>query len=217
MNIIDTSSGTTSINKSCGSIKNIPLFRTKGIQYQIDIHKFENIIFQSISSVAFFNEFESLKNKNVFSMGKSTQDYLLKQGIKSVCPSIPGSEELKKLLSKNKKSGNYLIVKGENGLNEISNYLNSTNKYVEEINCYKRFKLESYENVRNEFYDADAIIFPSTYAFKIFFEEIYSTKVKAKLFGISKRIIDYISSYDLDPDFIDYFSKDITESIKDSI
>ena len=150
-------------------------------------------------------------------MGRSTQDYLSKQGIKSVCPSIPGSEELKKLLSKNKKSGNYLIVKGENGLNEISNYLNSTNKYVEEINCYKRFKLESYENVRNEFYNADAIIFPSTYAFKIFFEEIYSTKVKAKLFGISKRITDYISSYDLDSDFIDYFSKDITESIKDSI
>ena len=81
MNIIDTSSGTTSINKSCGSIKNIPLFRTKGIQYQIDIHKFENIIFQSISSAAFFNEFESLKNKNVFSMGKSTKDYLSKQGV----------------------------------------------------------------------------------------------------------------------------------------
>ena len=111
----------------------------------------------------------------------------------------------------------YLIVKGENGLNEILNYLNSSNEYVEEINCYKRFKLESYENVRNEFYDADAIIFPSTYAFKIFFEEIHSTRVKAKLFGISKRIIDYISSYDLESDLIDYFSKDITESIKDSI
>ena len=205
------------MHKSCGSIKNIPLFKTKEIQYHIDIHKFENIIFQSMSSAAFFNELESLKNKNVFSMGKSTQDYLSKQGVKSVCPSIPGSEELKKLLSKNKKSGNYLIVKGENGLSETSNYLNSSNEYVEEINCYKRFKLESYENVRNEFYDADAIIFPSTYAFKIFFEEIYSTKVKAKLFGISKRIIDYISSYDLDSDFIDYFSKDITESIKDSI
>ena len=205
------------MHKSCGSIKNIPLFKTKEIQYHIDIHKFENIIFQSISSAAFFNELDSLKNKNVFSMGRSTQDYLSKQGIKSVCPSIPGSEELKKLLSKNKRGGNYLIVKGENGLNEIFNYLNSSNEYVEEINCYKRFKLESYENVRNEFYNADAIIFPSTYAFKIFFEEIYSTKVKAKLFGISKRITDYISSYDLDSDFIDYFSKDITESIKDSI
>ena len=217
MNIIDTSSGNSSMHKSCRSIKNIPLFKTKEIQYHKDIHKFENIIFQSISSAAFFNELESLKNKNVFSMGKSTQDYLSKQGVKSVCPSIPGSAELKKLLSKNKKGGNYLIVKGENGLNEISNYLNSSNEYVEEINCYKRFKLESYENVKNEFYDADAIIFPSNYAFKIFFEEIYSSKVKAKLFGISKRIIDYISSYDLDSDFIDYFSKDITESIKDSI
>ena len=217
MNIIDTSSGTSSIDRSRGSIKNIPLFRTKGIQYQIDIHKFENIIFQSMSSAAFFIEYESLINKNVFSMGKSTKDYLSKQGVKSVCPSIPGSEELKKLLSKNKIGGNYLIVKGENGLNEILNYLNSSDEHVEEINSYKRFKLESYENVRNEFYDADAIIFPSTYAFKIFFEEIYSTKVKAKLFGISNRIIDYISSYGLDSDFIDYFSGDIAESIKDSI
>ena len=217
MNIIDTSSGNSYMHKSCGSIKNIPLFKTKEIQYQIDVHKFENIIFQSTSSAAFFIEYESLKNKNVFSMGKSTKDYLSKHGVKSVCPNIPGSEELKKLLSKNKKGGNYLIVKGENGLNEILNYLNSSNEYVEEINCYKRFKLESYENVRNEFYDADAIIFPSTYAFKIFFEEIYSTKVKAKLFGISNRIIDYISSYDLDSDFIDYFSGDISESIKESI
>ena len=217
MNIIDTSSGTSSIDKSFGYIKNIPLFKTKGIQYQIDIHKFENIIFQSMSSAAFFIEYDSLKKKNVFSMGKSTQDYLSKQGVKSLCPNIPGSEELKKLLSKNKKGGNYLIVKGENGLNEILNYLNSSNEYVEEINCYKRFKLESYENVRKEFYDADAIIFPSTYAFKIFFEEIYSTKIKAKLFGISNRIIDYISSYNLDSDFIDYFSGDITESIKNSI
>ncbi len=165
MNIIDTSSGNSSMHKSCGSIKNIPLFKTKEIQYHIDIHKFENIIFQSISSAAFFNELDSLKNKNVFSMGKSTQDYLSKQGVKSVCPSIPGSEELKKLLSKNKKSGNYLIVKGENGLSETSNYLNSSNEYVEEINCYKRFKLESYENVRNEFYNADAIIFPKHLCF----------------------------------------------------
>ena len=77
MNIIDTSSGNSSMHKSCGSIKNIPLFKTKEIQYQIDIHKFENIIFQSISSAAFFDEFESLKNKNVFSMGRSTQDLSL--------------------------------------------------------------------------------------------------------------------------------------------
>jgi len=217
MNIIDTSSGNSSMHKSCGSIKNIPLFKTKEIQYQIDIHKFENIIFQSISSAAFFVEYESLKNKNIFSMGKSTQDYLTKQGVSSVCPSTPGSEELKKLLSKNKTGSNYLIVKGENGLNEIFNYLISSNENVEELNCYKRFKLESYKNVKREFYDADAIIFPSTYAFKIFFEEIYSTKIEAKLFGISNRIIDYISSYELDSDYIDYFSGDIIESIKNSI
>ena len=76
MNIIDTSSGNSSMHKSCGSIKNIPLFKTKEIQYHIDIHKFENIIFQSISSAAFFNELDSLKNKNVFSMGTVSYTHL---------------------------------------------------------------------------------------------------------------------------------------------
>ena len=217
MNIIDTSSGNSSMHKSCRSIKNIPLFKTKEIQYHIDIHKFENIIFQSISSAAFFNELESLKNKNVFSMGKSTQDYLSKQGVKSVCPSIPGSEELKKLLSKNKKSSNYLIVKGENGLSEISNYLNSSNEYVEEISCYKRVKFKSYDDVKESFLKADAVIFSSTFGAQIFFEEIYSSDIKAKLFGISNRITNYISDIGYESKFIDYFANDIAESIKNSI
>ena len=214
MNIIDTSSGTSSIDKSCGSIKNIPLFRTKGIQYQIDIHKFENIIFQSMSSAAFFIEYDSLKKKNVFSMGKSTQDYLSKQGVKSLCPNIPGSEELKKLLSKNKKGGNYLIVKGEKGLSEIFNYLNVAGEIVDEVICYKRLKFDSYKHIKEAFYKVDAIIFTSTYAFEIFFEEIYSKKMNLKFLSISQRISKFIKEKGFNSDLIDYFSDDLEEQIK---
>ena len=49
-------------------------------------------------------------------MGKSTQNYLAQKKIKSIRPNSPGSEELKKLLSKNKNDGNYLIVNCEEGL-----------------------------------------------------------------------------------------------------
>ena len=214
MNIIDTSSGRSSGKDCKESIINIPLFNTKGIEYILSAKEYTNIIFQSITSVDFFKDYEILKDKNIFCMGKATQSYLAKKNIKSICPNLPGSEELKRVLLKNKNDGNYLIVKGEKGLNEIFNYLNSSGKNVEEVICYKRIKYDCYDHIKRDFIGADAIIFPSTFAFDIFFEEIYSGRTKAKLFGISDRINAHIASFGLSSYLVDYFSDDIVESIK---
>lgn len=217
MNIIDTRVNKNHEHYQDKSIKNIPLFQIKGITYSLGSNNYKNIIFQSIPSVEFFNDYEYLKNKNIYSMGSSTKNFLSNKGIRSICPNIPGSSELIKLLSDNKNDGKYLIVKGENGLSDVFNYLNKKGKDVQELICYTRFKFNNYDSIKKDFFDADAVIFSSTYAVEIFFKEIYSNSIEVKLFGISNRIVKFISDLGYEATLIDYFSEDISESIKKSI
>ena len=217
MNIIDTGSNINPRKDQKSSIRNIPLFQIKGAEYLLKTKNYTNIIFQSIPSVKFFNDDEFLKNKNIYSMGTSTQNYLSQKGIISICPDVPGSKELIKILAKNKNNGKYLVVKGADGLNDVFNYLKENGEDVQEIICYKRFKLDSYKDIKKDFYKADAIIFSSTYAVEVFFHEVYSADINATFFGISNRIIKFISDRGYKAKFIDYFSEDILESIKKSI
>ena len=78
MNIIDTSSGTSSIDKSYGSIKNIPLFRTKGIQYQIDIHKFENKYYIEIDTDSTEFEKDPIDQSTLISVAVNEVDKYLR-------------------------------------------------------------------------------------------------------------------------------------------
>tara|TARA_B100001175_G_scaffold249491_1_gene216546 strand:- start:242 stop:895 length:654 start_codon:yes stop_codon:yes gene_type:complete len=217
MNIIDTRTNINLGDDQNSSIKNIPLFHISGIEYLLQSRDYTDIIFQSIPSVKFFQENEFLENKNVYSMGSSTKKFLAQKGINSICPKVPGSEGLCELLCKNKNNGKYLIVKGKDGLNDVFNYLKENGEDVQEVVCYTRFKLDSYETIRKDFFEADAIIFASTYAVEIFFNKVYSNNVKARFFGISKRIIGYISDLGYEAEFIDYFSDDIAKEIKNSI
>jgi len=217
MNIIDTRSNINLTNYQKDSVRNIPLFQIKGIRYSLKSKDYTDIIFQSIPSVKFFNDYEFLRNKNIYSMGASTQNFLSQKGIISICPEVPGSEGLNKLLSKNKNNCKYLVVKGEDGLNNVFDYLSENGKDVRELICYTRFKLDSYEDIKKDFYKADAIIFSSTYAVEVFFHEIFSGEMNATFFGISNRIIKFISDFGYQAKFIDYFSDDIAESIKNSI
>lgn len=216
MNIIDTRSKIKHRDYKEDSIKNIPLFETRGVEYSISSNDFTDVIFQSIPSVEFFEEKEKLINKNIYVMGPSTKNFLSQKGLDSICPDIPGSKELIKLLSKN-ENNKFLIIKGADGLKDVFNYLNENLNCVEEVICYERVKFDNYDNLKQPFLGADAVIFSSTYAVNIFFEEIYSSNIKAKLFGISNRIISYISDLGYEAKFIDYFSDDIAESIKNSI
>ena len=216
MNIIDTRSNTAFSSHKKGNIKNIPLFDLKGIAYSLSSQDFTDIIFQSISSVEFLKEKEQLIGKNIYAMGPSTKNFLSQKGFDSICPDIPGSKELTKLLPKS-ESHKFLIVKGADGLSDVFDYLYKNKNKVEEIICYERVKFKSYDNVKEPFLKADAVIFSSIFSAKIFFEEIYSCDVKAKLFGISDRIINYISDIGYESKLLDYFSDNIVKSIKNSI
>ena len=83
-------------------------------------------------------------------MGPSTKNFLLQKGFDSICPTIPGSKELIKLLP-NLNNNKYLIVKGDDGLNDIFDYLYKNKNNVEEISCYKRVKFKSYDYVKESF------------------------------------------------------------------
>ena len=120
MNIIDTRSNIIPRDYKEDSIKNIPLFETRGVAYSISSNDFTDVIFQSIPSVEFFEEKEKLINKNIYVMGPSTKNFLSQKGLDSICPDIPGSKELIKLLSKN-ENNKFLIIKGADGLKDVFN------------------------------------------------------------------------------------------------
>ena len=216
MNIIDTRSNIAFSNHKKGSIKNIPLFELKSFEYALPSKDFTDIIFQSIPSVEFFKEKDHLINKDIYTMGPSTKNFLLQKGFDSICPAIPGSKELIKLLP-NLNNNKYLIVKGDDGLSDIFDYLYKNKNNVEEISCYKRVKFKSYDDVKESFLKADAVIFSSTFGAQIFFEEIYSSDVKAKFFGISDRIKNYVCDLGYKCKFVDTFDQDVVISIKNSI
>ena len=216
MNIIDTRSNIAFSNHKKGTIKNIPLFELKSFEYSLPSKDFTDIIFQSIPAVEFFKEKDHLINKDIYTMGPSTKNFLLQKGFDSICPAIPGSKELIKLLP-NLNNNKFLIVKGDDGLSDIFDYLYKNKNNVEEISCYKRVKFKSYDDVKESFLKADAVIFSSTFGAQIFFEEIYSSDVKAKFFGISDRIKNYVCDLGYKCKFVEAFDEDVVISIKNSI
>ncbi len=218
MNIIDTKAENTLRFLEAVSIKNIPLFKLEPINYKLENHDFTEIIFQSSPAVDFFKDHALLANKQIYSMGQATSATLESKGLASLNPKSPSSEGLIELLEQSRGiNPSYLVVKGQEGLTKISDYLIKRGLKVKEIACYKRIKFESYENIRENFYKADAIIFPSNFSAEIYFQEIHCDQSKAIFFGISNRIINSIHSLGYKAHMLDYFSDDLENSIKKTI
>ena len=216
MNIVDTS---TYIKNSSldNSIENIPLFEIEPIEYEISDSLITDIIFQSVASVKHFKHFEICKKINVFAMGESTKRALEKIGIDSTTPGIPGSSSLKELLGKKLIKRKFAIVKGLSGLDEVHNHIIKNGADAENIVCYKRKKFFSYKEIREKFNRADIVIFSSTFAAEIFFENIYITNHEISFVCISKRIKEYINKLGYEAKTINYFSDDLLNEIKKTI
>ena len=214
MNIIDTKASDFQMSSKKSYIKNIPLYELKSIEYKSPSDDYTDIVFQSTAAVEFFKDCNILNEKNIYSMGRSTKLSLLQKGFDSKNPDIPGSAGLIKVIENRAKLGKFLIVKGKDGLDEVYQYLKNKKVEVDEVQCYERKKFDSYNNLKERYLLADAIIFPSTFAVRIFFEEIYSDKTKTKFFGISDRIVKFINNYGYEGLLIDYFSSKIEEQIK---
>ena len=216
MNIIDTS---TNLKDSSldNSIENIPLFEIKPVEYEIPDSLTSDIIFQSVASVKHFKHFEICKKTNVFAMGESTKRALEKIGIYSTTPEIPGSSSLKELLGKKLMNRKFAIVKGLDGLDEVHNHVIKYGADVENIVCYKRKRFLNYMEIREKFIEADVVIFSSTYAAEIFFENIHNANNTMSFICISERIEEYINKLGYEAKTINYFSSDLLNEIKKTI
>ena len=216
MNIIDTN---TNLKDSSldNSIENIPLFEIEPVEYEISGSLITDIIFQSIASVKHFKHFEICKRINVFAMGESTKRALEKIGIDSNSPEIPGSSSLKELLGKKLIKRKFAIVKGLDGLDEVHDHIIKYGADAENIVCYKRKKIFSYKDIREKFNKADIVIFSSTFAAEIFFENIYITNSEISFVCISERIKEYINKLGYEAKTINYFSDDLLNEIKKTI
>ena len=102
-------------------------------------------------------------------------------------------------------------------MNDIQNYISEHGSHCENIICYKRKKLDSYDLIKNKFNKADAVIFTSVYGAKIFFENLYEINKKTTFFCISKRIKEHISSMGHQAKIIDYFSDNLYSEVKKAI
>ena len=213
MNIVDTRARNTFNFVKRKNIKNIPLFELSFLDHSIDISSYTDVIFQSTPSVEFFNHHKDLINKNVFAMGPGTQSSLGTKGISSKIPEDPGSEGLKNLIKSSIGSGKFLIVKGQGGLNIISDYLEAEGAKVDTIQNYQRVRFSTYHNVSKDFNNADVVIFPSRLAAEIYFQEIYDPDLNSKFVTISSRIKDYVDSLGFESIKLDYFSDNFESEI----
>ena len=119
-----------------------------------------------------------------------------------------------KYLESDFNANNVLIVKGEGGVDNIEEYIARRGGDVESISVYRRNVFEDYTQIRNDYLNADAIIFTSTMAVKIYFEKIYQNKVDTRFYSISNRIKRKIQEYGLKAITLDYFSDNLLDEIK---
>jgi len=210
MNIIDTS--TNFLPKS--GICNIPLFSIDKIEHADLSGGKEIVIFQSPSAVKNFSFLEKLADKKIIAMGPGTQKALQEKGLDSTLPKNYNSAGIIEYLESDFDDNNVLIVKGENGVNDIEEYITGHGGDVESISVYRRNVFEDYTKIGNYYLNADAVIFTSTMSVKIYFEKIYQNKVDTRFYSISNRIRSKIEEYGLEAITLDYFSDNLLEEIK---
>ena len=210
MNIIDTS--TNFLSKS--GINNIPLFAINKIEHADLSSGKEVVIFQSPSAVKNYSFLEKLANKKIIAMGPGTQKTLQEKSLDSAMPENYNSAGIIQYLKSNFNANNVLIIKGEDGVNDIEEYIARNGGDVESISVYRRNVFEDYTEIENDYLNADAIIFTSTMAVKIYFEKIYQNRLLTRFYSISNRLKSQIQEYGLEAITLDYFSDNLLEEIK---
>lgn len=196
-------------------ILNIPLYDIHPIEQAININNYESIIFQSPSAVKNFRQINNLENKRIIAMGPGTAKELKKFGYVAEMPNSKyNSKGVISLLLKTKISGKTLVIKGEEGLSQIADYLNSASFKTDEINVYSRVPFDSYDGIKEEFVNCDAVIFTSTLSVQLYFNNIFVKNEEVTYLTISSRIKEAINSYGQEAREINYFAEDLITEIK---
>ena len=217
MNIIDTSTSVRLDSIKNSEIRNIPLFDIKRLNHQLDHLDFENVIFQSKSSVDCFDHFKFISEKKIFAIGEGTALALKNKNISTLVPEKFGSKGLIDFIKRKKYGGNSLIIKGAKGLSIVRDELVNLGYKASEISCYEREKFISYSHLRADYDGADVIIFTSLFSAEIYFQELFTKNSRAIFLGISERICSCADKFDVKINQIDYFSKNLVKDIRNII
>jgi len=213
MKIIDTKSFPAA--HECNEIANIPLYKICKVKQIVNLSNYQNIIFQSPSAVLNFDKIALLESKRIIAMGPETSNQLRKHSYVAEIPNNEfNSEGVINLLNKSELTGKTLVIKGEGGLSNISDYLNSASFKTDELNTYNRQKFDSYKDLKKHFIDIVFVIFSSALAVEIFFEHIHNDQEALKFLAVSKRIQDVIKTYEKESKVINYFSNNLINEIK---
>ena len=213
MKVIDTKPFITA--HECNEIVNVPLYKICKVKQIVNLSNYQNIIFQSPSAVLNFDQIALLESKRIIAMGPGTAKQLRKHSYVAEIPDKDfSSEGVINLLNKSELTGKTLVIKGEGGLSNISDYLNSASFKTDELNTYNRQKFENYIGIKKQFSGIDFVIFSSALAVEIYFEHIHNDQETLKFLAVSKRIQDVIGSYKKESKVINYFSDDLIEEIK---
>ena len=173
MKVIDTKPFPTA--HECNEIVSVPLYKLCKVKQIVNLSNYQNIIFQSPSAVLNFDQIALLESKRIIAMGPGTSKQLRKHSYVAEIPDNDfSSEGVINLLNKSELSGKTLVIKGEGGLSNISDYLNSASFKTDELNTYNRQKFESYIDIKKQFSGIDFVIFSSALAVEIYFEHIHN-------------------------------------------
>jgi uroporphyrinogen-III synthase len=213
MKIIDTKSLPASYDSK--EIVHIPLYKICKVKQIVNLSNYQNIVFQSPAAVVNFDQIELLEDKRIIAMGPGTRYQLRKHGYVAETPSEDySSKGVINLLNKSALVGKTLVIKGEDGLSSISDYLNSASFRTDELNTYNRQKFESYNDIKKQFSDTEFVVFSSALSVEIYFEHIHDKGVSTKFLAVSERIGEVIESYKREFRVINYFSNDLVNEIK---
>lgn len=114
----------------------MPIFKPICLDYDSDkIDEYNNLAFTSINAVKCFKDFDKIKNKKVFSIGKATYRALKSKGIESEYPENYDSISLANLILK-RNLASLLAIRSKKATDYMRNMLLQHNVKYEEIYDY---------------------------------------------------------------------------------
>jgi uroporphyrinogen-III synthase len=125
------------INCPAINIKQVSFSQQKPLQSGYAFFISVNAVIHFMAQVQSGEDF--FKQTTVYAIGKATQEQLAKYNIKAITPFLPfNSNSVLKLLPNSLKNISCLVIKGQNGLKDLTAGLMAKKATVTEIICYKR-------------------------------------------------------------------------------
>lgn len=130
-------------------IINIPIFKIRCVPYKKDFENYEAIAFTSKNAVKCFNDWDKVRYKKIFAIGKPTSDLIKEKGFNSIYPNKYDSIHLSNLIL---ESGIKSIVafRSSRASSDMRSILSNKITYMEIYNYETTIIKENVEKAKEE-------------------------------------------------------------------